>query len=73
MTRTFTPHVVSVAAALALLVGGLVAPAPTLAGRPDRGIVCPRGQHAYHAPGGAVTCIPNGQSTPTPSPSVPTS
>lgn len=35
---------------------------------PDRGIVCPRGQHAFHAPGGAVTCIPNGQLKPTPTP-----
>jgi len=33
---------------------------------PERGIVCPRGQHAYHAPGGAVTCIPNGQLAPAP-------
>jgi hypothetical protein len=30
--------------------------------------VCPRGQHAFHAPGGAVTCIPNGQLKPTPTP-----
>jgi hypothetical protein len=30
--------------------------------------VCPRGQHAFHAPGGTVTCIPNGQLKPTPAP-----
>jgi hypothetical protein len=34
----------------------------------NRGIVCPRGQHAYHAPGGAVSCLPNGEVTPTPVP-----
>jgi hypothetical protein len=59
---------VALSAAL-VLGGGLavqgVASASVL---PDRGIVCPRGQHGYHAPGGAVSCIPNGQSTATPKP-----
>lgn len=83
MTTLFSLRTAVVAASTTLLFGGGIAAAGSaLASSPsssgttggaatlvsERGIVCPRGQHAFHAPGGAVTCIPNGQLKPTPAP-----
>ncbi|HZZ48732.1 MAG TPA: hypothetical protein VFE65_17760 [Pseudonocardia sp.] len=83
MTTLFSLRTAVVVASTTLLFGGgLTAAGSALASSPsppgattgaativsERGIVCPRGQHAFHAPGGTVTCIPNGQLKPTPAP-----
>lgn len=79
MARSLVLRTATVAASALLTVGGWSLLAGTASASPsaqltvtgvapDRGIVCPRGQHAYHAPGGAVSCIPNGVLIPTPAP-----
>jgi hypothetical protein len=77
MTRFVTLGALTVASAASLFFGGTAFAASSqvsLVGtalHAERGIVCPRGQHAYHAPGGAVSCIPNGVTIPKQAPPAP--
>ncbi|HEY1970422.1 MAG TPA: hypothetical protein VGH89_20885 [Pseudonocardia sp.] len=77
MTRYVTLGALTVASAATLFLGGTAFASSAQASpvgtafHTEHGIVCPRGQHAYHAPGGAVSCIPNGVTVPTHAPPAP--